>query len=406
MGAEGVKWVSNNSSPTLTRYHGAPTTNVLYSPVSQAAATSYFNALAPWGLMGRVSMRPDGSVASRCPVGQTSLQVAANWGDNCYSDTDTTGNEQKVVYVPQFCYYIDTLTANQVWFWVGQIGDTFRLSNDSADHTFTSADIQPAFIENSVVKNSMFVGAYEAYYNSTTAKLESIAGRTPSDNITPANFRAYAANINPQWTMMTIQALAALQILIIIEYASLDSQSTLGYGNSGATATLKNTGATGSTGVNRGNASYGNTGDYTTEMSYRGIEQLWGNMYKYLDGANKAITTDHIWIKDYPPYSDAITTVAGYTDTGGVVPQTLTTYWTKPNTTLLALGLFMPDSTDPGDVTQTHYFCDPWINLTGSTRTLYYSGNIGAAFLSGIFMLGTKTGANATWGTRLQYHPQ
>ena len=127
MAAEGVKWVSNNSSPTLTRYHGASGSNTLYSPASQAVATTYFNGLAPWGSMGRVSLRPDGSVSSRCNVNTTPLQT----GDNCYSDTDQTGSEQKMVYIPQFCYYCDTLTANQVWWWVGQVGDTFRKSDNS-----------------------------------------------------------------------------------------------------------------------------------------------------------------------------------------------------------------------------------------------------------------------------------
>jgi len=394
------QWVSNNSSPVLTRPTSSATAGgATQNALTHVAVTAPTNAetvnavaqastYAPWSGMRRCNLWTDGT-------------VTAYYGDRCYSDTDVANMGQAMVQVPKFWYSIDTSLANNVAFLISTTGtETVRNLNDSANITWA---VHPAFVENGVTKNYIYVASYEAYYNAVTTKLESKAGVIPTDTLAPATFRTDAANNSAQWTMWTIQALAALQLLFIVEYANLDSQTVAGYGNGGTGGTRKNTGTTGSTGTNRGNDSYGIVANATTEMSYRGIENLWGNIQKYLDGANKAITTEHIWVKDFPPYSDVI--VAPYTDTGAAVPAaTLTTYWTKPSTALIALGLFLPDSTDTGDATQTHYFCDIWLTAAG-TRTLCTEGMYGGAvYTGGIFAAGTKSGAQAGWGTRLQYH--
>jgi hypothetical protein len=400
MGAEGVKWISNNSSPTLARYHGAAGSNTLYSPANQAAATTYFNALAPWGATGRVSLRPDGSVSSRCNVNTTSLQT----GDNCYSDTDDSGGEQKMVYIPRFCYAVDTLTANQVWWWVGQIGDTFRLSDNSANYTFTTTNIHPAFIVDSMVKEGAYVGAYEAYNSSSV--LKSVAGVTPTESTTPTNFRTYAQANGAGWELMTIQAMSMLKLLYIIEYANLASQSTLGYGY--AAGTIQNTGTT----TTYGNASYGDATytHNTSPLTYRGVENLYGNMYTLIEGIN--IKGDYMpWIA--PQTNDRTTHpyawgafAAPYVDTTITVPSG-GGFITAVDTSAANGWAFLPSVCNSGS--NSTYFADYLVTAT-STRLLFMGSayNNSNVLNTGLFYIGmyATTQSAAGYGARIQYLPQ
>ena len=313
MGAEGVKWVTNNSSPTLTRYHGAAGSNTLYSPASQAVATTYFNSLSPWGLMGRMSLRPDGSVASRCNVNTTPLQT---FGDACYSDTDQTGGEQKMVYVAPFCWACDALTANQVWYWVGQIGDTFRKSDNSGDYTFSSADMHPMFIRNSVTKNAVYLSAFEGYVESSTTpyKMQSVAGVQPSTeyntDLAPITthgslpaFRTWATNVGSGWGQHSFQTQRGITLLMLIEYASFNFFSVLSSGinaqNVGTNNASANTGHTTSLGNASGQVQFNmeQQGSSAYAMSYRGIENFYGNVCKWLEGVQ--IKGNYgVWIAD------------------------------------------------------------------------------------------------------------
>jgi hypothetical protein len=431
MGAEGVKWVSNASSPTLARYHGASGSNTLYSPASQAVATTYFDALAPWGSMGRLSLRPDGSTSSRCLTHQTSLQTAANWGDNCYSDTDQTGSEQKMVYVPQFCYACDTLTANQTWWWIGQVGDTFRKSDNSGDYTFTNTgtgfeaitgntngDIHPAFIVDSVAKAGAYVGAYEGYNSSSV--LQSVAGVAPTVSTTKANFRTYAEAIGAGWELYTIQQHAALQMLFTIEYASLYSGNVLGQGDSNTTT--QNTGYTAMGGtVSSGNASYGDNSVRTKSVSYRGVEQLWGNIEKFVEGI-RTDTANGIWIAAQTrgrTYSDTSTlsptgaggvgTVVGaYTNTGSVMPASLSGYLTAISPDSALSWMFFPSAASGGS--GATYFCSNASTSAIGTSRIF---NVGAHYNStngaGIYAIAgnqSYTVSNPAYGARLAYFPQ
>lgn len=410
MGAEGVKWVSNNSSPTLTRYHGAAGANTQYSPASQAVATTYFSGLAPWGSMGRLSLRPDGSVSSRCLTNQTSLQTAANWGDNCYSDTDQTGGEQKMVYIPQFCYAVDVLTPNQVWWWVGQVGDQFYKSDSSGTYTFSTSDIHPAFIVDGVAKSAAYIGAYEGYNSSSV--LQSVAGVTPTVSTSKPNLRTYAENIGTGWELSTLQMYGALQYLYTIEYASLNSQESLGRGNTNSSA-MVNTGYT----TSNGNASYGTTANYTTPMSYRGVENLWGNVYKYVEGFRTDASVN-VWIAAQTAahtYSDVSTLTGGqgtavgpYVNTASVPSVT----WGYINTIFTTTGtyglswVFLAATESGGSATT--YFCDE-TNATAS-RCGSFGGNWapgGSGTAGGVYMVyGAIYTGGSTVAARLQYFPQ
>jgi hypothetical protein len=425
MGAEGVKWVTNNSSPTLTRYHGASGSNTLYSPANQAAATTYFNSLAPWGVMGRVSLRPDGSVASRCNVNTTPLQT----GDNCYSDIDTTGSEMKMVYIPQFCYHVDQLTTNQIWYWVGAVGDTFRLSDNSGDYTFSSSDIHPAFISNTVAKSGVYVGAYEGYYNSGTTKLESRGGITtiadtqPTALVSITNFRTYANNNGAGWGLMMYQAWCAAALLAIIEYGSWYLRSVLSYGISNITQNGSNncscnTGHTTTLGNASGQVTFTSEGNggatqvTTYAMSYRGIENMWGNLFQFVDGINIRAGSDyHIFTADNGTLSS--------TSSNGTTGAAFSAPYADTSIVQLSSGnnIEMFDYTQTlkwlfigstGGASTGQYTC-AYQTIAATSNVLLMGGDYGYAGAgTGPFVEKniTYNGTSRNYGARLQYTPQ
>jgi hypothetical protein len=111
-----------------------------------------------------------------------------------------------------------------------------------------------------------------------------------------------AKNRGTGWGSLNIKMVSAEQLLMIIEYASFNSQTSIGKGfvESG-TGTRNMSAFTGSTDI-LGNTSglatstkrlrdnstldtYTSTG--YTSVRYRGVENPWSNIYKYVDGINQ-----------------------------------------------------------------------------------------------------------------------
>jgi hypothetical protein len=300
-----------------------------------------------------------------------------------------------MVYVPQFCYAIDTLTANQVWWWVGQVGDIFRKSNNSGDYTFSPSDIHPASSVDGVTQAGAYISAYEGYNDGSN--LNSVAGVTPTRTQTLATFRGQAQHIGTGWQVMTIQAQEALRTLFIIEYASLNC-GVLGSGIvSGA---IQNTGGT----TSYGNASYGTGANSTTPVTFRGVENLWGNERIWIEGIN--FKANYMpWIA--PQASGATyavdTFTSPYVDTT-ITLSTLSGYTIAINTAVPAYSwTFLP--TTVGGSTTT-YFCDSCSMGTGN-RIYAASGGYGESTNAGIFWTYSyaSTTSGATTGARIQYMP-
>ncbi|MEA3311563.1 MAG: hypothetical protein U9Q76_05030, partial [candidate division WOR-3 bacterium] len=102
--------------------------------------------------------------------------------------------------------------------------------------------------------------------------------------------RTYAENIGSHWGLMNIWSLSAVQLLFMVEYGSMHSQTLLGRGivdkASGSDFAGENTGAfniddhLGHNGTGRG---YG-ADDGLVPICYRWIENLWGNTWSFIDG--------------------------------------------------------------------------------------------------------------------------
>ncbi|ORN26033.1 fibronectin type III domain-containing protein [Lentilactobacillus parabuchneri] len=118
-----------------------------------------------------------------------------------------------------------------------------------------------------------------------SGKLQSKTGVTPTTNQTIVQLRSSAVANNTDgkkgYHLWDVHTLDALQVLFTIEFATLDSQSIM-KGNTDNTGTsLINTGATDNV---KGSSGFVTSG--ATPMTYRGIENLYGNLAMWTDGLN------------------------------------------------------------------------------------------------------------------------
>jgi len=132
----------------------------------------------------------------------------------------------------------------------------------------------------------MYIGKYAGYINST--KLESRVGVKPSvsQNITTLRSRATARGTG--FHLLDHVNWMAVNNLFITEYASMDWQAKISGGNTKFStfdyaACIANTGKSNLLGMVAGGQSTtgGNSGDF---VSYRGIEDWFGNLWQFLDG--------------------------------------------------------------------------------------------------------------------------
>ena len=168
--------------------------------------------------------------------------------------------------------------------------------------------VHPAFVRNGVEVDKIYLSAYEGsiYDVSESAylladeqiadfnanKLSSIANAKPASGksqiLTRANTRKLANNRGVGWQLSDVLSVSVTQMLFIIEYASFNTQDEIGLGvvykhDDGSTNMSELTGAT----ANLGNASGMAAGtNGWTSVSYRGEENPWGNIWKWVDGLN------------------------------------------------------------------------------------------------------------------------
>jgi len=163
--------------------------------------------------------------------------------------------------------------------------------------------------EKGILQDKIYLSAFEGSVYDTSAsaylkndeqvadfasdKLCSIAGAKPASgltqNLTRANVRKLCNNRGTGWRLHDILALSVTQWLILIEYATMNSQKAIGrgvcdYTDDGATNMSLATGATSVLG--NGSGIDPNKDNGKGSVSYRGEENLWGNIWTWLDGIN------------------------------------------------------------------------------------------------------------------------
>lgn len=220
--------------------------------------------------------------------------------------------------------------------------------------------------------------------DTTGDKLCSVSGVCPitggSANGTRAHFRTWAENrgggkaandaASAQWSQMYADAHSGLQLLYLTEYASFYSQSVLGYGIAavGDWAAYNNYNPIAKTGNGNaiGNAS-GNTatsaittgaGATSVYLKYRGIENLYGHIFKFVDGYKVNNNIPYL-CNNFANFSDAENTT-NYTNPTDVNGAAITMHNANgyQGTLELTGRAFMPASLTGGDATHkiTDYY--------------------------------------------------
>lgn len=187
-----------------------------------------------------------------------------------WSDIKTeTVDGQSMVWIPKFYYRVHTPAAGT---YAGK--KCLEIADDAVDGFV----VHPAFMKAGAEISGFYVGAYECSVDaSASTKAASVAGVAPlvSIGFPTMQTRCAARNTGGQsgWHLWNIYELAAIQMLCLVELGSPDVQALIGSGNSNSSAAVP----TGS-----------------SNAKWRGISELWGNVFHMVDGLKGSGTTIQI----------------------------------------------------------------------------------------------------------------
>lgn len=107
------------------------------------------------------------------------------------------------------------------------------------------------------------------------------SGVTPFVNKTRANYRTYASAVGDDFSQLDFETISILQHLYLIEYADYNSQSKLGQGRVSTSSAIASGGCD-TLGMKSGCL----VNDGTASVIYRGFEDIFGNIWQFVDGLN------------------------------------------------------------------------------------------------------------------------
>lgn len=234
----------------------------------------------------------------------------------------------------------------------------FKIEFDGDDRRFEVSEaklagyqLHPAFIKNGSEVDHRYMGAYDAcvYDDSAstyiaglnldenidnvdlaTDKLASVSGIYPMVGLERDEFRALAANRGTGWRQQDFWLTSAVQMLYLVEYGDFNSQANLGDGNVNGSYISSSSnqndsphtiaGASNGWGNGSTDGSQPSAGDKpgTAYMSYRGIENFYGNCWDFVDGFNIIDLVSYV-NNDDTTFADDTTT--NYKQIGEAMPS-------------------------------------------------------------------------------------
>ena len=160
---------------------------------------------------------------------------------------------------------------------------TFQVALGTSNSGYT---VHPAFVKaDTTYKPYIYIGAYQATGASTSGGMTSVSGSSNIVSATRATFRTAASGRGTGWHQHSHYEYAAVQLLLVTEFQSVNIQKKLGNGAQEGSVYVVNTGLSNARGNRCGNAytSGGNAADY---ISYRGLENFYGRAWQFTDGIN------------------------------------------------------------------------------------------------------------------------
>lgn len=257
----------------------------------------------------------------RCNVADGG-SIVAWYGDADYKEDGSMG--QVMVYQPKFYYLVCPVEYDPI---DTGIGYHLRKANYYvSEKPRAGFRLHPAFYDasgneidyflTSAYEGSIYDASASAYLlndeqvmNTGEDKFSSIAGARPasgsSQNLTRPNIEAMAQNRGTNWHGDLIKQVSAEQMLMIIEMGMMDLQTAIAQGvvslpwttgsdttssyaaATGSTASLGNgTGRAEKTTTYEGGVAKEYTVDGKTSVCWRGKENFWGNIWKFVYGIN------------------------------------------------------------------------------------------------------------------------
>lgn len=320
----GVCWDTSNSSTALTRLtpetdpYGFVTRSVTTEPkpaVGTGSGSSPFDAYSPWNGMKECNLNSSGTVTA--------------WkGDSGFSRL----NIYTMVFIPEF-YVAAKRNGVKQYFYV-------------SDKPKTGMTKHPG--------SGKYIGKYH-----TGSQIVSKSGVSPLTDHTRSWFRNTAHNSDSKFHLYDFATYCAIIFLYIVEFADWDCQKKIGSGitndsmnSNGDTDNMKyHTGRTNDW-----------AGDAQNPVQYRWIENLWGNVYQFIDGFNANGTTAYYCV-DPSKYADD--TATGYTNIGTLPASG----WIK-DLTVTDNGLLIPKTSGGSETT----YVPDYVYSSSGWRVLYVGG--------------------------------
>ena len=274
--------------------------------------------LSPWKNMKRVILNKYTGVKIRDFL--STDPETQSWGATEWINSDY----DVFVEIPKYYYRTDISSGQRT---------TYISTN-----VFPGFILHPAFERPDGIRDYAYAAAFEGYIDSS-GLLRSIPYVQPTTNKTIAEFRAAAkaGGRAEGFRLQNMYLRQAVALLFFTEFGNLNSQAVLSQGitnlNSGTANHSQNTGKTLSLNNDSGqiiqatleNGATFQTGETATyPFSYRGIENLWGNISEFVDGCMK--TSDGLYfdiendettpsnMKEFYSMADVTNYVYGYAD--------------------------------------------------------------------------------------------
>lgn len=313
----GYPWGAPNTTHFVYDYPNISTSRTINYENDTTSTTGSVLNLRAYNMMGRCNVSDDGT-------------ITAYYGDTSYTEDGSNG--QVMVYIPKFYYKVNITDKQLVDSTKPEYGyDIHEATYSISDIQLDGYKLHPAFInangeEVDYVLCSAFEGstydvsasAYNTndaqtvdftantgdllasigYVNNggTTVHVKPASGLT--QNLTRPNSMTIAKNRGAGWYALTFKLASAIQMLITVEYGC-NSQVNIADGvvritdNSSYNcasyvgSTVGNTTGRAASTINEINGTETtHTSATTTSVNYRGIENMWGNIWEWVDGIN------------------------------------------------------------------------------------------------------------------------
>ena len=264
-----------------------------------------------------------------------------------------------------------------------------------ADKPTDGFTLHPAFNHGGIERESIYVGAYK-----TVSGNKSASGANPLVYQTRATMRSNAKAKGAGWGIIDIAALSAIQMLMLVEFATNNTQSAIGRGYCDGNSAARKTGSCDSV-ANLTGRPAGTDGN--TDVVWRGIEGLWGNIWEWVDGLNWNDGTYYV-CNDPSKYADNTTTSYTALSFKGTINWN-TSYITQEGLDPDSPHVMLPSAAGRGS--ETTYYCDTCWSSTG-WRTFERGGNWKNGSKCGLFAVAsdyTSSYSINDLGSRLLYIP-